>query len=394
MENRTPTVQTSQRVKKISESASVKLAGEISLIRSRGEKIIGLHIGEPDFLPSPKIATAINEAMNSGKVRYSLVAGEIPLRQKIVEFENKNSPVELKIENIVISNGSKQSLYNIFQTICDPGDEIIVPSPYWISFPESVKLAGGIPVFVDLDENLQPNIGLIQQKISPRTKGIIINNPSNPTGVIYNKEKLQQIGELAIRHGFFIIADEAYDGLIYEKENYCSFLHLDKKYFSHVITTKTFSKTYAMTGHRIGYTITTNEVSKELIKLQGHLTGNNCTFVQYGALEALNISEDELEKQRLEFKKRRDFCFEKISSVVPCVKPQGAFYLFPKISHLLKDGETSQDLCEDILKKTKVAVLPGDAFGAPGFIRIAFTVKMEELIEAMELLVEFFKQRI
>ena len=383
----------STRVTSISESASVKLAGEIANLRSQGERIIGLHIGEPDFLPAPQIGKAISKAMDEGKVRYSQVAGETSLREKIVAEESKSSPVDLSIEHIVVSNGSKQSLYNIFQTICDPGDEIIIPAPYWISFPESVKLAGAIPKFVNLDENLQPDIAQIKKLISPKTKGIIINNPSNPTGVIYQKELLHQIGELALKNNFFIIADEAYDGLIYERDNYSSFFHLDKKFFSHTITTKTFSKTYAMTGHRIGYTIANNEISLALTKLQGHLTGNNCTFVQYGAIEALNISSAEIQQQCDEFKRRRDFCFGEISNILPCVKPSGAFYLFPNVESILAPQETAKELCEDILQKTRVAVLPGDAFGRPGFIRIAFTVSMQDLTEAMSLLTKYFNQR-
>ena len=233
--------------------------------------------------------------MDEGKVRYSQVAGENALREKIVEHELAQSNLPISIKNIVVSNGSKQSLYNIFQTICDPGDEIIILAPYWISFPESVKLAGGIPVFIDLDDNLQPNIELIKKRISPKTKGIIINNPSNPTGVIYKKNLLREIGKMALKNNFYIIADEAYDGLIYEKDEYCSFSHLDPKFLSHTITTKTFSKTYAMTGHRIGYTIANEKLSLALTKLQGHLTGNNCTFVQYGAIEALNIPNSVIE---------------------------------------------------------------------------------------------------
>ena len=383
----------SKRVSSISESASVKLAGEIATLRSNGERIIGLHIGEPDFLPEPQVANAITEAMNEGKVRYSQVAGEIALREAIIETESKKSPVPLSIEHIVVSNGSKQSLFNIFQTICDPGDEIIIPAPYLISFPESVKLAGGVHRFIDLDENLQPNIDQIKKIISPRTKGIIINNPSNPTGVIYKKSILQEIGMLALENNFFIIADEAYDGLIYDRDEYAPFYHLDSTFFSHTITTKTFSKTYAMTGHRIGYTIANKDISLAMTKLQGHLTGNNCTFVQYGAIEALKIPSGHLDQQCDEFKQRRDICYDAISKILPCVKPNGAFYVFPNVEAVLNPNETAKELCEDILQKTKVAVLPGDAFGRPGFIRIAFTVGMTELKEAMDLLTNYFNQR-
>jgi len=383
----------SKRISSISESASVKLAGEIATLRAKGESIIGLHIGEPDFLPKPNIAQAITKAMADGKVRYSLVAGETALRERIIEFENQTSPLKLGIENIVVSNGSKQSLYNIFQTICDPNDEIIILSPFWISFPESVKLAGGVPIIVELDKNLQPDISKIKAKISSKTKGIIINNPSNPTGVVYKKKLLKEIGNLAVEHNFYVIADEAYDGLIYNKSEYSSFSHIDSRFFSKTITTKTFSKTYAMTGHRIGYSIAPKEVSLALVKLQGHLTGNNCTFVQYGAIEALNISSKEIEQQSNMFKQRRDLCYEKISSTLPCVKPDGAFYLFPNVEAILKPNESSIELCEEILKKTKVAVLPGDAFGKPGHIRIAFTVNLNELNEAMDRLNNFFKAR-
>ena len=383
----------SSRIQKINESPSIKLSREVAELRSQGKEIIGLNVGEPDFEIPKRILEKTSEALFAGKTRYSLVAGEVELREKIVEKINKTATTEIDIHNLLVSNGSKQSLYNIFQTICNPGDEIIILSPYWVSFPESVKLAGGIPVFVDVDQSLQPDISLIKKAIGPKTKGIIVNNPNNPTGIIFKKDILIEIGKLALENNFFVISDEAYEGIVFNKDLYQSFSDLHPDFFDWTITAKTFSKTYGMTGYRIGYTIAKKDIINSMSNLQGHLHGNNCTFGQYGAIEALNTSDREAEEMTSIFKKRRDFSFSKISKVLPCELPEGAFYLFPNVTSILKKNESCLELCAEILREKNVAILPGSAFGKEGYVRIAFTTDQKSLETGINRICEFILNR-
>jgi aspartate aminotransferase len=289
-------------------------------------------------------------------------------------------------KNILVSNGSKQCLYSVFQVICDPLDEVIIPRPYWVSFPQQVKLAGGRPIFADT-RNHQLDIDKIEQAVSPKTRAILINTPNNPTGAVYPAKDLAKIAKLAAQHNLYIISDEAYSSYIYDglrPENMFNFEEIRRQ----LIVTRSFSKGFNMTGFRIGYVAASPDVIGALNKLQSHLTGNVCTFVQYGALAALGMDTDDIAGWRLDLERKRDYAYSKISGLTDCVKPQGAFYLLPDVSRHLENGMTSAGLAGRLLDKHGVAVVPGEEFGMPGHIRISYAVSEDKLVSGLEKIAE------
>ncbi|MBL6991102.1 MAG: pyridoxal phosphate-dependent aminotransferase [Bacteriovoracaceae bacterium] len=375
----------SERVNNITESKTVGLASIVDSLRQKGEQIISLNVGEPDFKTPTSILEATKAALDEGQTLYSLVPGIRQLREALVDKLKKNNGIDVTIDNIVVSNGSKQSLYNIFQTICDPGDEVIVPIPYWVTFPESIKLAGGRPVLVETSTpDHQLDLEKIKAAITKNTKAILFNSPNNPTGAVYSKESLEQLAELCIKHDLYLIADEAYELLVYDQKKHFSVASLSKEVSKRTITVQSFSKSYCMTGFRIGYVVADQKVIKGINKLQSHLTGNNCTFAQFGALAAINADPMQYEKMRVEFEMRRDLSYELTSKIFDCAKPTGAFYLFPNVQKYLGERfKTCTELAEYILQEAKVAVVPGSAFGAPGYLRISFANSRDNLQKAL-----------
>jgi aspartate aminotransferase len=285
-------------------------------------------------------------------------------------------------ENIVVFNGSKQALYSIFQSICDPGDQVIIPVPCWVSFAEQVKLAGGEPVFVATTDH-QLDTEAIAAAVTGKTRAILINSPNNPTGAVYTREALERIARLANQHDLFVIADEAYDFFVYDNLPRSSFYDLETVR-DRLILTRSFSKHYAMTGFRVGYAVAPPAVAEALVRLQSHVTGNVCTFAQRGAMAALEMDERLLVRRRADLQHKRDLAFEQASQLFPCIRPQGAFYLFPDISGHLHKGETSGDFAARILEKTGVAVVPGEDFGMDGHVRICFAVPDDQLLDAFK----------
>jgi aspartate aminotransferase len=274
----------------------------------------------------------------------------------------------------------------MFQAICDPMDEVIIARPYWVSFPQQVKLAGGRPVFVDTNDH-QLDIEKIEQAISPKTRAILINSPNNPTGAVYPMHELAKIAELALKHNLFIISDEAYSAYHYDGLRAESMFALEE-IRPRLIVTRSFSKGFNMTGFRIGYVAAASEIIAALNKLQSHVTGNVCSFVQYGALAALETKDSELVGWREDLQRKRDFAFSKISRLFNCVRPQGAFYLFPDVSPHLGNGATSADLARRLLEETGVAVVPGEEFGTPGHIRISYAVSQDDLASGLAKITE------
>ena len=383
----------SSRAEGISESSSIKLATTILSLKKQGKNIIGLNVGEPDFLPEKAVFDATKKALDEGKVRYSKVQGEEELVNNIIESINGKGHLNVSAENILVSNGSKQSLYQVFQTICNPSDEVIIFSPYWVTFPESIKLSGATPVVIKCGKDLIPNLEQIKKNITKKTKAIVINSPNNPSGEVYPKELFKNIISLCIENDIYLISDEAYIDLVFEGEKPNYLFHDYPEAFENIITTRTFSKTYSLTGFRTGFTVASSKIISHLNKLQGHVTGNNCTFSQYGASAALKIDEEVIHHKIDSFKERRDIAFQIINPVLPLTKPRGAFYLFPSIEEYLLPQESCLDFCDKILLEKNVAILPGSAFGHPGHIRIAFTASLEEVKIGCQRIVEFIKER-
>ncbi len=367
----------SDRIGCVEPSKTAQFAALVSEMRARGENIINLAIGEPHDPVAKEILTATQGALDKGHTRYSATAGLAGLREKIAQ-----SLPHHQADSVIITNGSKQALFSIFQIICNPGDEVIIPLPCWVSFPEQVKLAGGKPVMVKT-KNHQLDREAIKRAIGPRTRAILINSPNNPTGAVYPDRELEKIGSLARERDLFIISDEAYSRFIYDNGVFTSLARF-KGLKNRAIVTGSFSKSFNMTGFRIGYAIGPVEVITAMTTLQSHLSGNVCTFAQHGALEALRRHNGSDRQLRTHFQKKRDTAFKMVKKLFDCIKPTGAFYLFPDVTNVLKRGETSEEFATTLLTAAKVAVMPGEAFGIKNHIRISFAVSDDELLKGFE----------
>ena len=367
----------SDKIQSIAGSQTVAFTTLVQQYRQEGRKIIDLAVGEPQFDTPAPVIDATKAALDAQKTRYSPVNGISELRSQLaIRFSGYDA------ENILLTNGSKQALYMIFQAICDPADEVIIPVPYWVSFIEQVKLAGGKPVPVATKDH-QLNCEAIECAVTPRTKAILINSPNNPSGAVYPMAALQKIARLAEDHNLFIIADEAYDAFVYDGNVHASMFDIERVR-NRVIVTRSFSKSFSMTGFRIGSVAAPDKIIAALSKIQSHLSGNVCTFAQYGALAALSLEGDLVSARLAELQQKRDMAFQTVSKWFDCIKPQGAFYLFPDVSRVLKNGETSEALAEHLLQQAGVAVVAGEAFGMAKHLRISFAVSEENLKNGLE----------
>lgn len=371
----------SDRILQISESNTTRLMGIVNQLKAEGKQIISFNAGEPDFDAPEPITQATIKALQQGKTKYGAVPGEPWLRAAIAEKVGKENGIAAKAENILVANGSKQVLYNLFQAICNPGDEVIVLKPYWVTFPEGIRLAGGVPVFVDTLDH-QPDLNLIKAAITPRTKAILVNSPNNPTGAVYSREALYEIGKLALEKQIYIISDEAYEGLVYDGEKHISMASLDPAFEPWVLTTQTFSKSYCMTGFRVGYLVAPKDFIKAVNNMHSHLTGNICTFAQYGALAALEMDPAIMQGMQETFQRRLDLAYPLCAELFETVRPKGAFYLFPNVEKYLgtpieaaqgRSFANDDALTEYLLQEAQVAVVSGSSFGAPGHLRISFS---------------------
>ena len=371
----------SAKIQAIAGSQTVAFTTLIQKYRQEGKKIVDLAVGEPQFDTPAPVIDATKNALDAQKTRYSPVSGLSELRKQLAaQFSGYD------IDNILITNGSKQALFMIFQVICDPAGEVIIPVPYWVSFIEQVKLAGGRPVPV-ATKNHQLDCEAIEAAITPRTKAILINSPNNPSGAVYPMADLQKIARLADNHDLFIVADEAYNAFVYDGIASVSLFDIEPVR-NRVIVTRSFSKSYNMTGFRIGYIAAPRQIIAALSKIQSHLSGNVCTFAQYGALAALSLDGHFLLNRQVELQQKRDMAFQTVSKLFDCIKPQGAFYLFPDVSTALKNDETSEALARRILEQAGVAVVNGEAFGMARHLRISFAVSEENLKIGLERIAE------
>ncbi len=383
----------SERIKRMTPSATIELEGIVANLKADGVEVIGLNVGEPDFNTPEHIIHACTKAMEQGKTKYINVNGIPQLRDAICNKLMRENHVKYEPSQIVVSTGAKQALDNAIMAICNPGDEVIVPIPCWVSYIEMIKLADAVPVLVDTDpKSFQLDLKAIEKAITPKTRAIMINTPNNPTGAVYPEESLRALGELAVKHDFYVISDEVYEKLIYNNKKHVCIASLSEEIKAHIILINGMSKSFAMTGWRIGYSATPQDIARAISSLQGHTTSNSTTFVQWAAIEALEGPTDTIEFMRTKFDERRRYLVERLNSIphISCFNVDGAFYLMPDVSYyygkrfgkrVIKD---SVDFCAYMLEEARVAIVPGSAFEAPNSVRVAYSNSLEAIKQGMD----------
>lgn len=389
----------SQKAMKISPSLTLAITAKAKKMKSEGVDVIGFGAGEPDFNTPKNIQEAAINAIEKGLTRYTAASGIIELKEAIVNKFKRDNNLNYNTSQIIISTGAKQCLANVFQAILNPGDEVLVGVPYWVSYPELIQLADGKPVFVHTEEknSFKLTVKSLREATTERTKAIILNSPNNPTGTTYSKEELEEIANFAKEKDLLVISDEIYEKLLYGKDKHISIASLSEDSYNRTIVINGVSKAYAMTGWRIGYAAGNEEIIKLMSNIQSHTTSNPCSISQYASVEALNGSQEEVENMIKEFEKRRDFMVDRVNLVknLSCVKPKGAFYIMVNISKVLgkeldgkiiKDSLTFSDL---LLEKEKVAVVPGIAFGVDQFIRLSYATSMENIKNGLDRIEKF-----
>ncbi|HAR86900.1 MAG TPA: aspartate aminotransferase [Clostridium sp.] len=389
----------SKKAMEISPSLTLAITAKAKKMKAEGIDVIGFGAGEPDFNTPKNIQQAAIKAIEAGQTRYTAASGIIELKEAVVNKFKKDNNLTYKTSQIIISTGAKQCLANIFQAILNPGDEVLIGAPYWVSYPELVQLADGVPTFVDTEESnsFKLIIESLEKAVTKKTKAMILNSPNNPTGTAYTKEELEKIATFAQKHDIIIISDEIYEKLLYGESGHISIASLSEDAYNRTIVINGVSKAYAMTGWRIGYAAASEKITSLMSNIQSHTTSNPCSISQYASVEALNGDQSEVEKMKQEFKKRRDFMVDKINSInnLSCVKPEGAFYVMVNISKVLnkevdgkiiKDSLTFSDL---LLEKEKVAVIPGIAFGVDDFIRLSYATSMENIEKGLNRIEDF-----
>ena len=382
----------SKVVQNITPSATCELEGVVADLKAAGVDIIGLNAGEPDFLTPEPIRQACTSAMNEGKTKYVNIPGIVELRRAICKKLEQDNHVVYDPSQICVSTGAKQALNNAVLAVVNPGDEVIIPIPGWVSYVEIVKLYGGVPVCVETDENYQLDLDKIEAAITPRTAAILINTPNNPTGAVYTEESLRKLAEMAVKHNFYIISDEVYEKLTYNGKKHFCVASVSPEVYEHTIVINGMSKAYAMTGWRIGYSAAPKEIAAGITAIQGHTTSNSTTFVEWAAIEALEHGQPEMDKMIAEYARRKDYTFERLSAMpgIQCKNVDGAFYLLPDVSAYFgkSDGKTvikdSFDFCTYILNEGHVAIVPGGAFMSPNTVRIAYTNSMENIQKGLD----------
>lgn len=389
----------SKKAKDISPSLTLSITAKAKEMSKQGKNIISFGVGEPDFDTPINIQKAAIKAIENGFTRYTPASGIPELKKAIVEKFKKDNNLMYDIDNIIISTGAKQCLANIFSAILNPGDEVLVPIPYWVSYPELIKLNDGVPVFVHNsgEDNYKYTEKSLQNALSKKTKAIIVNSPNNPTGAIYSKDELIKIANFAKENDLIIISDEIYEKLIYGDNKHISIASLNEDSFKRTIVINGVSKSYAMTGWRIGYAAASKEIIKLMSSIQSHTTSNPNSIAQYAALEALTGSQDSLYAMVEEFEKRKNYMVSKIDSMknVSCINAEGAFYIMLNVSNFYgkKNGEVlingSMDFASELLNTRNVAVIPGIAFGADEYIRLSYANSMNNIKEGLNIIEDF-----
>ncbi len=379
------------RASSIKPSATLAITAKAKKLKAEGKNIIGFGAGEPDFDTPGYIKDAVKDALDKGYTKYTPVSGIEELKSAIADKFLSDYNVGYEQSEIIVSCGGKHSLYNLFSALLNEGDEIIIPSPYWVSYTEIIKLSGGVPVIVDTSRNgFKFNLRMLESNLTKKTKGLIINSPSNPTGVLMDEKDIIEIANFVKKKGLYIITDDIYEKIIFDDKKFFNALMAGKSMKENTVAVNAVSKTYSMTGFRIGYTAGPKDLISAMNNIQSQSTSNPTTFAQYGALAALKGGYDFTVMMRNEFQKRRDYMmdfFDKnIKSITP-VKPDGAFYIFADISKVFGESgnkiNSSTEFCDYLLDKYLVAAVPGIEFGNDNFIRLSFAASLDVIKEGL-----------
>jgi aspartate aminotransferase len=380
----------SERAAQLTPSLTLSIDSKAKAMKAEGLDVCGFGAGEPDSDTPEHIKRAAIEALEAGFTKYTPNAGIPELRQAIADKLAADNGLNYRAGQIVVSNGAKHACYNAILATCQPGDEVIIPAPYWVSYPDMVRLVGAEPVIVPTSERnawkMRPED--FENAMTPRTKMLIMNSPGNPTGSVYTREELEAIVNVAAEEDIYILSDEIYEKLVYDGAKHVSVGSLSKEAYDLTITVNGFSKSYAMTGWRLGYLAAPDAVSRAVDSIQSHTSSNPCSFSQYGALAALKGDQQPLADMREEFEMRRNYMFDRISKIsnVTAIKPQGAFYILVNISQL---GLSSQNFADRLLSKANVAVVPGAAFGDDRTIRFSYATSLDVIKKGLDRFQDF-----
>ncbi|MBT9718106.1 pyridoxal phosphate-dependent aminotransferase [Enterococcus durans] len=390
----------SEKIQRLEPSVTLAAAAKAKALKAQGRDILSLTVGEPDFATPENIQEAAIKAIKNGKASYYTPSAGIPeLRQAVVAYLKQNYGVDYAPSQTIVTDGAKFALYALFQTILDPADEVIIPVPYWVSYGEQVKLAEGKPVFVKGEERngFKVTVSQLEQVRTAKTKAIIINSPSNPTGMIYEKNELQAIGEWAVKNDILIVADDIYGRLVYNGNEFTPIATISEAIRQQTIIINGVSKTYAMTGWRIGYAVGNQEIINGMIAIASQSTSNPTAVSQYAAVEALTGTQDTVEEMRSAFEERLNIIYPLVSNLpgVTINKPQGAFYLFPNVKQTMAicGYENVTRWVEDLLEETGVALVTGEGFGAPENVRMSYAADLGTLEDAVRRIARFIESK-
>ena len=382
----------SRRAAALSPSLTLAIDAKAKQMKADGLDVVGFGAGEPDFDTPQHIKDAAAKALADGFTKYTPSSGIPELRQAIADKFKRENGLIYKPSQIIVSCGGKHSCYNIIIATCQEGDEVIIPSPYWLSYPEMVKLASATPVILPTTDKTEFKVtpDQLRKAITPRTRLFILNSPSNPTGSVYSPDEIKALGDLCVEKGVLIMSDEIYEHLLYDGTVHKSVASLSQAHFEHTIVVHGFAKAWSMTGWRLGFLAAPEPIAKAIDAIQSHSTSNPTSFAQKGAVAALTGSQDHLKSWLAEYDKRRTFAWKKLNSIsgITCVNSKGAFYLFPNISKL---GLNSTEFCAKLLEKEQVAAVPGVAFGADEYIRISYATGMANIEKGLDRLDRFCK---
>src|SRR5262245_55308441 len=382
----------SRRAAALSPSLTLSIDSKAKQMKAEGQDVVGFGAGEPDFDTPQHIKDAAIKALNEGFTKYTPASGTPELRQAIADKFNRENGLTYKPSQVIVSCGGKHSCYNVMLATCEEGDEVLIPAPYWLSYPEMVKLAGAKAVILETTDKTEFKVTPQQLRaaITPKTRLFVLNSPSNPTGTVYTPEEIKALGNICVEKGVLIMSDEIYEHLLYDGATHKSVASFSPAHYEHTIIVHGFAKAWSMTGWRLGFLAAPEPIAKAIDAVQSHSTSNPTSFAQRGAVAALTGPQDHLKSWLAEFNRRRTYAWKKLNSIpgISCVNAKGAFYLFPNISRI---GLTSSEFCAKLLEQEKVAAVPGIAFGADDYIRISYATSMADIEKGLDRLERFCK---